>query len=235
MARANTTASKTTKAKAPAQEEPVTSVAAPVAPAAPASTSAASTASKKKKKTVTEETTVAPETPKVQETPVAVQEGGEGEETVTYASMHCSLLAHLQGITYEIKDLMKTVRSMKTMHEKEVKESKVTKKAPRRPRTTQAGFAVPTRISPQLAAYIGASSVDSLSRTDAVKKIHAKIIANNLQDPEDRRVIRYEMDKEFKALLGLPGGFQVNKKGVKDTSLTYFNLQRYISQHFIKE
>lgn len=185
---------------------------------------------KTKKKTVSE-----PEPESVEETP-AVQEGGnEEEEVITYTSMHLSLLAHLQGMTHEIKDLMKTVRAMKTMHEKEVKESKNTKKAPRRQRTTQAGFAVPTKISPQLASYIGASSVDSLSRTEAVKKIHAKIIANNLQDPEDRRIIRYEMDKEFKALLGLPNGFQVNKKGEKDTKLTYFNLQRYISQHFIKE
>jgi chromatin remodeling complex protein RSC6 len=189
---------------------------------------------KTKKKTVPE-----PEPETVEETP-AVQEGGNEEveveaEVITYASMHCSLLAHLQGMTHEIKDLMKTVRTMKTMHEKEVKENKNAKKAPRRQRTTQAGFAVPTKISPQLASYIGVNSVDSLSRTEAVKKIHAKIIANNLQNPEDRRIIRYEMDKEFKALLGLPNGFQVNKKGEKDTKLTYFNLQRYISQHFIKE
>jgi chromatin remodeling complex protein RSC6 len=233
MARANTSSTKNTKAtKAATQEEPVTSAAVPNNTAA---TTNATLAAKKKKKTVPEETPVAPavsQPAKVEQ--VAEQEGGE-DEVVTYASMHSSLLAHLQGMIHETKDLMKTVRSMKTMHDKEVKESKVAKKAPRRPRTTQAGFAVPTRITPQLAAYIGSNSLDSLSRTDAVKRIHAKIIQNGLQDPEDRRVIRYEMDKEFKALLGLPGGFQVNKKGIKDTNLTYFNLQRYISQHFIKE
>ena len=232
MARANTTSPKNAKAaKAATQEEPVT------ATPAPAPNNTAASAAKKKKKTVAEETPAVTEAPKVEsvnQSPSVDQEGGE-DEVVTYASMHGSLLAHLQGMIHETKDLMKTVRAMKTMHDKEVKESKVTKKAPRRPRTTQAGFAVPTRITPQLAAYIGASSVDSLSRTDAVKRIHAKIIQNGLQDPEDRRVIRYEMDKDFKALLGLPAGFQVNKKGVKDTNLTYFNLQRYISQHFIKE
>lgn len=218
-----TTRSPTAKKSKKVKEEPVPE---------PAQETPAPVQEKKKtkKKTVPE-----PEPEVVQETPAVEQEGGQEEEVITYASMNVALLASLQGVINQTKDVMKTVRAMKTVHEKEVKESKNVKKAPRRQRTTQAGFAVPTKISPQLASYIGASSVDSLSRTEAVKKIHAKIIANNLQDPEDRRIIRYEMDKEFKALLGLPNGFQVNKKGEKDTKLTYFNLQRYISQHFIKE
>ena len=216
MPRTNT---KTTKAKATAS--PV----AETAPAAPA----ASTASKKKT-TKKEETTPAP----VVDTPAAPAPVVE-EETVNYASMNATLVVSLQRVINETKDAIKTVRTMKTMHEKEVKENKNNKKKEKRTRTSQAGFAVATKITPQLAAYIGVDSVDSLSRTDAVKKIHERIVEKNLQDPEDRRIIRYENDKELKALLGLPEAFKVNNKGEKDTKLSYFNLQRYISHHFIKE
>jgi len=181
----------------------------------------------KKKTTKKEEPAPVTETP----VPAPVVE----EEAVNYASMNATLVVSLQRVINETKDAIKTVRTMKTMHEKELKENKNSKKKEKRTRTSQAGFAVATKITPQLAAYIGVDSVDSLSRTDAVKKIHERIVEKNLQDPEDRRIIRYENDKELKTLLGLPEAFKVNNKGEKDTKLSYFNLQRYISHHFIKE
>ena len=216
MPRTNT---KTTKAKAAAEPEPTPVVAAP----APAPT---------KKKTTKKEEPAPVAAASVVDTPApAVVE----EVTVNYASMNASLVVSLQRVINETKDAIKSVRTMKTMHEKELKENKNSKKKEKRTRTSQAGFAVATKITPQLAAYIGVDSVDSLSRTDAVKKIHERIVEKNLQDPEDRRIIRYENDKELKTLLGLPEAFKVNNKGEKDTKLSYFNLQRYISHHFIKE
>jgi len=222
MPRTNT---KTTKAKAAAatpvvaEPEPTPAAAAP----APAPT---------KKKTTKKEEPAPVAAASVVDTPApAVVE----EVTVNYASMNASLVVSLQRVINETKDAIKSVRTMKTMHEKELKENKNSKKKEKRTRTSQAGFAVATKITPQLAAYIGVDSVDSLSRTDAVKKIHERIVEKNLQDPEDRRIIRYENDKELKTLLGLPEAFKVNNKGEKDTKLSYFNLQRYISHHFIKE
>jgi chromatin remodeling complex protein RSC6 len=217
---------KNTKAKA----APAPAVAEPEPTPAPAP------AADKKKKVVKKEqpaeaTAVTAATP-VAATPEVVPE----EENVNnYASMNAALVVSLQKIVNETKDAIKSLRTMKTMHERELKENKNSKKKEKRVRTSQAGFAVATRITPQLAAYIGVDSVDSLSRTDAVKKIHERIVQKNLQDPEDRRIIRYENDKELKALLGLPEAFKVNSKGEKDTKLSYFNLQRYISHHFIKE
>ena len=211
----NTTASKAKAAPAPAP--------APVAEPEPVSVPAPS----KKKTTKKEEPTP------IAEPSVAVPVAEE--EVVNYAAMNATLVVSLQRVINETKDAIKTVRTMKTMHEKELKENKNTKKKEKRTRTSQAGFAVATKITPQLAAYIGVDSVDSLSRTEAVKKIHQRIVEKNLQDPEDRRIIRYENDKDLKALLGLPEGFKTNSKGEKDTKLSYFNLQRYISHHFIKE
>lgn len=222
MPRTNT--SKTTKAKA-----------APAAAAATAPAPVAETpvvADKKKSPKKKEETVAAaPATP----APAASPAAAEAEEVVNYTSMNASLVVSLQRVINETKEAIKTVRTMKTMHEKELKENKNSKKKEKRVRTSQAGFAVATKITPQLAAYIGVDSVDSLSRTEAVKKIHQRIVEKNLQDPQDRRIIRYENDKELKALLGLPEAFKNNNKGEKDTKLSYFNLQRYISHHFIKE
>ena len=220
MPRTNT---KTTKAKAAAATPVVAEPEPTPAAAAPAPT---------KKKTTKKEEPAPVAAVSVVDTPVpaAVE-----EVTVNYASMNASLVVSLQRVINETKDAIKSVRTMKTMHEKELKENKNSKKKEKRTRTSQAGFAVATKITPQLAAYIGVDSVDSLSRTDAVKKIHERIVEKNLQDPEDRRIIRYENDKELKTLLGLPEAFKVNNKGEKDTKLSYFNLQRYISHHFIKE
>ncbi len=225
MPRTNT---KTTKAKA-AAATPVVAEPEPT-PAAPAP------APTKKKTTKKEEPAPAPAPAPVAASVVDTPAPAVVEEvTVNYASMNASLVVSLQRVINETKDAIKSVRTMKTMHEKELKENKNSKKKEKRTRTSQAGFAVATKITPQLAAYIGVDSVDSLSRTDAVKKIHERIVEKNLQDPEDRRIIRYENDKELKTLLGLPEAFKVNNKGEKDTKLSYFNLQRYISHHFIKE
>jgi chromatin remodeling complex protein RSC6 len=224
MPRTNT---KTTKAKAAA--------ATPVV-AAPAPVAEIHVVTDKKKSPKKKEETVAATPEPAASAGLAASAAAEAEEvTVNYASMNASLVVSLQRVINETKDAIKSVRTMKTMHEKELKENKNSKKKEKRTRTSQAGFAVATKITPQLAAYIGVDSVDSLSRTDAVKKIHERIVEKQLQDPEDRRIIRYENDKELKALLGLPEAFKVNNKGEKDTKLSYFNLQRYISHHFIKE
>jgi chromatin remodeling complex protein RSC6 len=212
------------RTKTNTKAKPVTN-ASPVAEVTP---SPATTVSKKK---VTKKEEVVQESA----TEVPAETPATNEEVVNYASVNASLVVSLQKVINETKEAIKTVRTMKTMHEKEIKENKSSKKKEKRVRTSQAGFAVATKITPQLAAYIGIDSVDSLSRTDAVKKIHARIVQKNLQDPQDRRIIRYENDKELKALLGLPEAFKVNNKGEKDTKLSYFNLQRYISHHFIKE
>jgi len=227
MPRTNT--SKTTKAKA----APVAAAAAAAA-AAPAPVAETPVVADKKKSPKKKEEPVAV-TPEPAVAPAAAPAATVGEEAVNYTSMNASLVVSLQRVINETKEAIKTVRTMKTMHEKELKENKNSKKKEKRVRTSQAGFAVATKITPQLAAYIGVDSVDSLSRTEAVKKIHQRIVEKNLQDPQDRRIIRYENDKELKTLLGLPEAFKNNSKGEKDIKLSYFNLQRYISHHFIKE
>ena len=218
MARANTTTGKKTNTAASKKKE-AADASTPVKASAPTPTPAPVP------------------TPAPAPAPAPASEPVQESDVVTYAMINAELVASLQRIVNDTKDAIKNVRAMKTMHEKELKENKNVKKVQKRPRTQNAGFAAPTKITPQLAKYLGVSS-DKLSRTEAVKMIHEKIKSNNLQDENDKRTILYTKDKELQKLLNLPAAFenQVNKRtGEPDNKLTYFNLQRYISPHFLKE
>ena len=59
-----------------------------------------------------------------------------------------------------------------------------------------------------------------MARTEVTKEIQAYILAHELQDPSNGRIIR--ADTKLRKLLLLPKGQQ----------LTYFNLQKYMSRHF---
>jgi chromatin remodeling complex protein RSC6 len=84
------------------------------------------------------------------------------------------------------------------------------------------GFVKPTRISDELATFLGKDKGTEMARTNVTKEINAYIRAQNLQDPANRRHIL--PDAKLKKLLALKD---------KD-ELTYFNLQRFISHHFQK-
>ena len=62
-----------------------------------------------------------------------------------------------------------------------------------------------------------------VARTEVTQYLIGYIKENNLQHPDNRKVI--DPNADLKKLLG-----------VKDSDeVTYFNLQRYMNQHFLKE
>jgi chromatin remodeling complex protein RSC6 len=84
------------------------------------------------------------------------------------------------------------------------------------------GFIKPTRISNELAAFLGKTVGTEMARTDVSKEINAYIQSNGLQDKQNGRKIN--PDAKLTELLKLS----------KDDELTYFNLQRFMKHHFIK-
>jgi upstream activation factor subunit UAF30 len=84
------------------------------------------------------------------------------------------------------------------------------------------GFVKPTKISAELADFLGKSHGTLMARTDVTKQMTAYIRANSLQDKANGRIIL--PDTKLRKLLKLTD---------KD-SLTYFNLQKYMSPHFEK-
>ena len=90
------------------------------------------------------------------------------------------------------------------------------------------GFVKPTKISNDLAAFLGKETGTLMARTDVTKQITAYIRANDLQDKTNGRLIL--ADEKLKKLLNY------DEKKVTDPKqqLSYFNLQRFLSCHFEK-
>ena len=84
------------------------------------------------------------------------------------------------------------------------------------------GFVKPTRISDELANFLGKDVGTEMARTAVTRDINVYIRSNNLQDAANGRKIN--PDAKQAALLKLQS----------TDELTYFNLQRYMSCHFSK-
>ena len=85
------------------------------------------------------------------------------------------------------------------------------------------GFVKPTRISDELAVFLDKPIGTELARTSVSKEINQYIRANSLQDPTNGRKIL--PDAKLGKLL----------KVTKEDEVTYFNLQRYMKHHFVKD
>lgn len=84
------------------------------------------------------------------------------------------------------------------------------------------GFVKPTRITDELALFLGKEKGTEIARTVVSREINAYIRANSLQDKDNGRKIN--PDAKLSKLLKLG----------KEDELTYFNLQKYMKHHFIK-
>lgn len=125
-----------------------------------------------------------------------------------------SIFSSLKG---DFKTLEKTIaRELKAAQKSSAKKSK--RSGNRQP----SGFVKPTRISDELASFLGKTSGTQMARTEVSKEINAYIRANKLQDKENGRKII--PDTKLTALLKIQN----------NDELTYFNLQRFMKHHFIK-
>lgn len=118
----------------------------------------------------------------------------------------------------DFKNLEKSVsRELKNAQKSSSKRRKVST-GNRQP----SGFVKPTRISDELAKFLGKSVGAEMARTAVSKEINAYIREKGLQDTSNGRKIN--PDASLTKLLNLQ----------KTDELTYFNLQRYMKHHFIK-
>ena len=115
----------------------------------------------------------------------------------------------------------------KTLEKVFSRELKNAQKNSKKRRTTgnrqPSGFVKPTRISDELAKFLGKTVGTEMARTEVSKEINAYIREKGLQDKENGRKIH--PDASLSKLLALGSGDE----------LTYFNLQRYMKHHFVKE
>ena len=157
---------------------------------------------------------------KVDGVPAAPAVAEAGDLTAVYAEYITKLSAARALIASLTTDF-------KTLQKRSEREFKAASKASARRRNKNAnrapsGFVKPTLISDQLADFLVKPKGTLIARTEVTREINAYIRSNKLQDPANGRKIN--PDAKLKKLLAL-----------KPTDeLTYFNLQRYMSQHFHK-
>lgn len=133
-------------------------------------------------------------------------------------------LAKLQQLSVLISSLKTEYRVLEKKWTRELKSAQ--KLSSRRKRKSgnraPSGFVKPTRISDELASFLGKEKGTEMARTSVTRDINAYIRANKLQDSDNGRKIN--PDAKLAALLKLN----------KSDELTYFNLQRFMSPHFSK-
>ncbi len=134
-----------------------------------------------------------------------------------------SLLAQLQSLRSQLTTVTTQVRTLSKRYDRELKAA--TKNGRKKRKTgnrAPSGFVKPTKISNELASFLGKEKGTEMARTEVTREINTYIRAHKLQDPKNGRHIL--ADAKLKKLLKL-----------KNTDeLTYFNLQRYMSPHFAK-
>jgi chromatin remodeling complex protein RSC6 len=179
---------------------------------------------------VVEKKTKTPKTPKVEAAPVpapapepvATESAADAEAPLAEQSVE--FLAKLQQLSVMISTLKTEYRALEKKWSREVKTAqKVSSKRKRKAgNRAPSGFVKPTKISDELASFLGKEKGTEMARTEVTRDINKYIRTNNLQDKENGRKIN--PDTKLAALLKLK----------KTDELTYFNLQRYMSPHFAK-
>ncbi len=180
-----------------------------------------------KKATKVVKKAVAKETPVKEAAPVAVPEVEAPTEPVSEENNLLELssvfFSKLQSMAQMITHLKSEYRALEKKWHREIKQSqKVAKKKRKNGNRAPSGFVKPTRISDELAGFLGVEKGVEMARTDVTKEITAYIRAHKLQDKDNGRQIN--PDTKLKKLLQIGG----------DDVLTYFNLQKYMSPHFAK-
>ena len=136
------------------------------------------------------------------------------------------LLQKLQTLTSTFTAVKQDFKALEKRYMRELraatkagdKKKKSANSKPRQP----SGFVKPTKISTELAKFLGKPEGSEMARTEVTREINNYIREHKLQDPKNGRHIL--ADAKLKKLLKL-------KKG---DELTYFNLQKFMSCHFAK-
>lgn len=133
-------------------------------------------------------------------------------------------MSKMQGLSSQFSALRNEFRALEKKAMRELKNAR--KKSAQRQRKSgnrsPSGFVKPTLITDELATFLGKDKGSEMARTEVTREINKYIRAHKLQDPENGRKIN--PDAKLEKLLKIPKG----------ETLTYFNLQRYMSPHFPK-
>lgn len=128
------------------------------------------------------------------------------------------ILSELTALRKDFDSLTKLVRKLRSTVEDPNGE-----KAAARRNNPNNGFNRPRQVTPALKEFLGLAPDATISRTDVTKGVYGYIRENNLKHPDNGKIIM--PDAKLKALLGTDD----------ETQITFTNIQKFISPHYIKE
>ena len=165
----------------------------------------------------------APAPAKKASAPVAPAAVAEAPAVPTMSDNFTALLAQLSALRSQLTSVTTQVRALSKRADRELKQAqKAGRKKRKSGNRAPSGFVKPTKISVELATFLGKAKGTEMARTEVTREINSYIRAHKLQDPKNGR--RILADAKLRKLLKLK----------KEDELTYFNLQRYMSPHFAK-
>ena len=224
-------ASSATKAKRVAKktDEVVAPVVAAPAPApAPAPVAPVATEAKKagRKATATPAPVVATPAPAPVATPVAATEAPAAPATTLDDDLK-SVLTSLTSLRETVSSMITEVKRLDKRVHREIKDARRRKRRvaavsengePVKRRLTI--FEIPTKVSDELCRFLGHPAGTLISRSNVTKQLNTYVKEKNLKNKHN-----IQPDAPLRKLLQVPESEQ----------LTYFNLQKYLNKHYIKE
>ena len=135
------------------------------------------------------------------------------EQLVTQLNL---MKTQITGIQQNIKQLEKSVKKQMKGLKKEVTKTK--NKGNRQP----SGFAKPSKVTKELCEFMNKAEGSEIARTEVTRALVAYIKENKLENVGNSKII--SPDDKLNVLLGLDDSQE----------LTYFNIQKYMNKHFVK-
>ena len=127
-----------------------------------------------------------------------------------------TIQTEIVALRADVKSLVKLVRKVKS-----VQDDPTGEKA--KARAANNGFNRKQEITPKLREFLALPAEELISRSEVTKIVNAYIIEKGLNHPENGRQII--LDDKLRDLLAPPA----------DVVVTYLNLQKYLSPHYIKK
>src|SRR6056300_2010564 len=127
-----------------------------------------------------------------------------------------TIQTELAALRNDVKNLAKLIRKMKN-----VQDDPDGEKAKKRAENN--GFNRKQDVTPKLRAFLGLPDGELISRSEVTKFINKYITEAGLKHPDNGRQII--LDDTLRDLLAPPADVQV----------TYLNLQKYLSPHYVKK
>jgi upstream activation factor subunit UAF30 len=167
---------------------------------------------------------VAASAPVTASAPAPAVEEVVGEVDTSVNEKSLDIFAKLQQLSSIIASLKTDYRTLDKQYNRELKNAQKasTKRKRKAGNRAPSGFVKPTRISDELAQFLGKQVGAEMARTEVTRDINTYIRTHDLQDKANGRKII--PDSKLSSLLKINQGEE----------LTYFNLQRYMSPHFSK-